>query len=75
MGDISETVSETRQRGRPARHTPVIMTAMRGIYPEVQTARGLQNKRFQARAHGVLKDEPGIEWLMGLLPPTCEILL
>src|SRR5919108_2674921 len=64
MGDISENISETRRLGRPATYGTAHMTAMQAVFPEVQTARGLQNKHFQMRAHGVLKGEPGIEWLM-----------
>ncbi|MGH9867918.1 MAG: hypothetical protein ACREAA_07125 [Candidatus Polarisedimenticolia bacterium] len=59
---IAETVS--RKAGRPRILLPEWEAALRGIYPEIRTLRGIQNRSAQLRAVKLLSDDPAFAWLV-----------
>src|SRR4051812_35666500 len=66
MPAIMEHGSENqakRKRGRPSTYE---LSMLRGLFTEIVTTRGLQNRSCAIRAMCILHDaNPGFEWLVG----------
>lgn len=55
------------KRGRPRfEDTTCELDWVRALYPEIKTRRGVQNKYYELRAGGVIKNMEGIEFLIDL---------
>lgn len=64
--DISEAASEKQKplkRGRPPAFCQAQMNFYKGLFPEIRTRRGLQDRAYALQAYDVLKDDRGFEWL------------
>jgi len=61
---ILENVSENRKRGRPEIMCSEERQDYSGIWPDIKTARGLQNKYYQSQAVKLIMDKPEFSWLL-----------
>jgi len=69
VSKTTTTLSETSsKKGRPRLLTGEALHFLKAQYPEIKTTRGLQNKRYELRAFGLLRDAPppGFDYLFDL---------
>lgn len=59
-----EKLSEKKKRGRPPMLDEGARAAMRALYPELKSRRGLVNARYGAHALGLVKDREDCRWLV-----------
>lgn len=62
---VSETISKTPSKGgRPGKFEPKMIAMLRGLFPEIATTRGLQDKDYCIRATGLLQNNRAYRWLI-----------
>jgi hypothetical protein len=61
---ISEKFSANRRRGRPSLLAPEPRVLYEHLWADIHSARGRQDKHYQARAHEFLHNAPGMEGLI-----------
>lgn len=70
---VSEGASETpaKRLGRPPAFDPGWLQTVAALFPEIKTARGLQNRAYAVRAIGLLTGVAGCE---RLVPPEADVM-
>jgi len=52
-----------KKRGRPKFHDEDQLNQLKGVFPDIKTRRGLQNKCYEINALDAIKDIEGMEFL------------